>query len=510
MDDQQLLAQYAKTGSQEAFAELVSRHLNFVYSTALRQVRTRQLAEDVTQIVFANLARKAAAMPDQIVLAGWLHRDARFTALDVLRAESRRQAREQEAVLMNAPTPTPDPDWEQARPWLDEALNAMLPLDRDALLLRFFEKRSFKQVGAALGWSEEAARKRVDRALDKLRALLLRRGVTASASALSLAIMANGIQSAPASLAGTITAASLAAGAITSVNLSTTITMSQIKTAALVVIAAAGLTGALFQYHETTKLRAANRDLRRQIQQLAALQAENESLSNRTAQANAPGLTKAQLSELLRLRGEVGRLRAQVRPGQPHPNPPVAAPTEPPDDASHPYLAQVTAHVGNGKTVVTGGWATAPGKRTFLVMTPTATPLTDTADLPPGLDPSQTPKATVTLETTTAEIPETMLAQLGLDSVKAEGRESTAQATLNPNDAKTLLTKLATPTEGIMCAGARITVFDGFSGMIASGKSTSEPAQASPFSISVTPQVSADLESLDLSISASVSPASGN
>src|SRR5712671_2420328 len=120
MDDWQLLARYVKEGSQEAFAELVARHLNFVYSAALRQVGARQAAEDVTQIVFANLARKAGSLSRQTVLAGWLHRDARFTALDVLRAERRRQAREQEAFSMNTPGPEPSPDWEQVRPWLDE------------------------------------------------------------------------------------------------------------------------------------------------------------------------------------------------------------------------------------------------------------------------------------------------------------------------------------------------------------------------------------------------------
>jgi DNA-directed RNA polymerase specialized sigma24 family protein len=116
MDDRQLLARYVNEGSQEAFAELVGRHVNFVYSTALRQVRMRHLAEDVTQNVFINLARKAASLSDQVILAGWLHRDTRFTALDALRAEQRRQTREQEACSMNAFGPNPDPDWEQVHP----------------------------------------------------------------------------------------------------------------------------------------------------------------------------------------------------------------------------------------------------------------------------------------------------------------------------------------------------------------------------------------------------------
>jgi RNA polymerase sigma factor (sigma-70 family) len=211
--DHQLLARYARDGSQEAFAELVARHLNLVYSAALRQVRAGPLAEDVAQMVFANLARKAAAIPRHSVLAGWLHRDTHYTALDLLRAERRRQAREQEALAMNALGPDPTPDWEQLRPLLDEALQELGDADRDALLLRFFEQRSLKEIGATLGSGEDAARKRVTRALEKLRAWLARRGVTTSATALSTVITANAVQAAPGTLGTTIISSAIVAGA---------------------------------------------------------------------------------------------------------------------------------------------------------------------------------------------------------------------------------------------------------------------------------------------------------
>jgi RNA polymerase sigma factor (sigma-70 family) len=213
MDDRQLLARYVKEGSQEAFAELVARHLNFVYSAALRQVGASQMAEDVAQTVFINLAGKAKSLSGQVVLAGWLHRDTRYTALDMLRAERRRQAREQKAFAMNAPSPGGDPDWQQLRPLLDESLDEMNSKDRDVILLRYFEQQPLKEIGVALGMGEDATRKRVTRALEKLRELLARRGITTTASALSVAVTAYGVQAAPAGLTASVASSSLAAGA---------------------------------------------------------------------------------------------------------------------------------------------------------------------------------------------------------------------------------------------------------------------------------------------------------
>src|SRR5580658_7951112 len=149
LDDQQLLRRYAD-GSEAAFTELVARHLPLVYSASLRQTGgDAHLAEDIAQQVFADLARKSGSLPAGTVLVGWLHRATRFAVGQVLRTERRRMAREKESCTMNTPDPDADPDWEQVRPWLDEALDQMNPLDRDALLLRFFEQRSLKEIGAA-------------------------------------------------------------------------------------------------------------------------------------------------------------------------------------------------------------------------------------------------------------------------------------------------------------------------------------------------------------------------
>lgn len=211
MDDRQLLARYVTEGSDEAFRELVRRHMGLVYSAALRQVRNPQLAQDVTQVVFANLARKARSIPAGTVLAGWLHRDTRYTALDFLRAEARRFRREQQAAAMNALNSDSPHDWKQIRPLLDEALDQLGPEDRDALLLRYFEERDFAGVGEALGASGEAARKRVDRALNRLREHLVKRGITTTAAALGAALSAHAIETVPAGFAAALAATSAAA-----------------------------------------------------------------------------------------------------------------------------------------------------------------------------------------------------------------------------------------------------------------------------------------------------------
>lgn len=519
MDDRQLLTRYVKEGSQEAFAEVVGRHIHFVYSTALRQVRTRQLAEDVTQVVFINLARKAASLSDQVVLAGWLHRDTRFTALDALRAEQRRQAREQEACSMNTPDPNPDPDWEQVRPWLDEALHEMASLDRDALLLRFFEKRSLKEIGVALGSGEDAARKRVSRALDKLRDLLGRRGVTTSASALSVTLTANGIQAAPASLAGTVVAVSIAAGGavatgITTVNLIKTVTMSQFKTVTLAVLAAAGITTAVIQHLSAGRLREENLGLRVQSAKLAEIQRENERLSNLVAQAERGRLSGEQLSELLKLRGEVGRLRADLRKALAAGHAaganrdPTAAKNEASDDSAQSYTAALTARIGEGQTLLTGGWSTASGKRTFVLMTPTVIPAdAGAAQGSPGSGPAEAAKASVRITGRMIEIPEAMLAQFGLDQLKADGHESSIQSVLAATDAAILLEAVHSPREGVEVNEGRISVPDG---MEASMTSTPETAPAGQpekltFTFGLTPTLAADQKTVNLSLNTKVS-----
>lgn len=214
MNDAELLRAYADQRSEAAFAEIVRRHLDLVYNAALRRCGgDRPRAEDVTQQVFTVLARRAAALTRHAVLAGWLYTTTRNLAFKAMRSEQNRRARERVAHAMNDHAPAEILDWEKLRPALDDVLDELPPGDRDAILLRFFENRAFREIGRALRLSDDAARMKVERALDKLRRALGRRGVTSTSAALGLALAGHVAVGAPAGLATTITTGALASAA---------------------------------------------------------------------------------------------------------------------------------------------------------------------------------------------------------------------------------------------------------------------------------------------------------
>jgi RNA polymerase sigma factor (sigma-70 family) len=214
-DEMTLVREYAQSSSEQAFATLVSRHVNLVYSVAMRQVRDPHLAEEITQSVFIILAGKAKSLSPKTILSGWLCRTARYVSANTLSIQRRRQFREQEAhmeSILNEPEPGV---WNQIAPLLDEALNCLGEKEHDAVVLRVFDGKELKQVGAAMGTTEDAARMRVNRGVETLREFFTKRGVTLSATAIAGAVAANSVQAAPAGLAATIAAAALSGTTIT-------------------------------------------------------------------------------------------------------------------------------------------------------------------------------------------------------------------------------------------------------------------------------------------------------
>jgi RNA polymerase sigma factor (sigma-70 family) len=312
--DCELLRRFAKTNSEDAFAELVKRHVHLVYSAALRQVGgDAHLAQDVAQTVFADLARKAGPLSRRETLTGWLYTSAHFAAAKIVRTENRRRDREDKFMREPTNEPAPAADWEQLRLALDDAMHELNETDREAILFRYFENQPFIQVGAKLGLNENAARMRVERALEKLRAIFAKRGVT-TATTLASVISANAVQIAPAGLATTLTTASIATAGTGTLALMKIMTMAKLKLGIGALVVAGAATTLVVQHKAQTKLRDEGESLR---QQIAQLQANNESLSNRLAAADAKpsssqSLPNEQFNELLKLRGEVGVLRRQV------------------------------------------------------------------------------------------------------------------------------------------------------------------------------------------------------
>jgi RNA polymerase sigma factor (sigma-70 family) len=221
--DQELLQEYAEKGSDSAFSEIVRRYLDFVYSAALRLAGNSHLAEDISQRVFLALARGAHQLTDRAILAGWLHLTARNVTANAIRTEVRRRAWEQEAAAMNQLlTPDNEPAWESIAPHLDDAIGRLNEADRDAIFLRYFQRKSACEMAQSLGISSEAAQKRVNRAIERLRGLFAQHGIATGAGALAVLLSANAVKAAPPSLSLAISATAVAGASLsTSATIST-------------------------------------------------------------------------------------------------------------------------------------------------------------------------------------------------------------------------------------------------------------------------------------------------
>jgi RNA polymerase sigma factor (sigma-70 family) len=263
VDDNALLRQYVESSSDEAFAALVTRHINLVYSVALRHVGNSHNAEEITQAVFIILAKKAARLREVKALSSWLFQVTRLTANNFVRSESRRHCREQEAHMQSILNKAETELWPRIAPLLDTAVAGLREKDRQAIVLRFYEGRNLRQIGLVLGASEDAAEKRVSRALEKLRNFFTKRGVTSTTAIIAGAISTNSIQAAPVVLAKSVTAIAVTKGAAASGSTLTLIkgalkimAWTKIKTAVVagvIILAVAGTT-TMFVQHERQQL----------------------------------------------------------------------------------------------------------------------------------------------------------------------------------------------------------------------------------------------------------------
>jgi RNA polymerase sigma factor (sigma-70 family) len=217
VDDITLLREYADGHSESAFAGIVDRHINLVYSVALRYVGTAPDAQDVTQAVFIVLAQKATGLRQRTALTGWLYETTRFTAMNFLTSKIRRQAREQKAYMQSTLNDSDsDNFWRQLAPLLEEAMTRLSEKERTLVALRFFENKSAAETAVLMGIQEWAAHKRAARAMEKLRRFFLKRGIASTTATLAGVISANSVQAAPGMLAKAVTATAFTKGAMAS------------------------------------------------------------------------------------------------------------------------------------------------------------------------------------------------------------------------------------------------------------------------------------------------------
>jgi RNA polymerase sigma factor (sigma-70 family) len=336
MKDMALLGQYSGKGSEEAFAEIVRRHIDLVYSVALRYAGRAEDAQDIAQTVFTLLCRKAGKLREGTVLTGWLYETTRYTALRFMRNNIRRQLRERQAQAVGGDS---ESVWRHLAPLLEEGMTRLSEGDRTLLALRYFENKSGAETATALGIEEWAARKRIERAVEKLRLFFARRRVSVSAGALTAAISAHSVQAAPVALAGTVAAAAVANGVAGSGSVATVVTgalklmtWTNTKTGIGGLIVAASLTVPfVIQHQAQAKMRELDQSARRRAEELSRLQEDNDRLSdsaaNRSFASNQrqdlenlrieAAALREETNEIARLGAEKRRLEAKIRHDQP-------------------------------------------------------------------------------------------------------------------------------------------------------------------------------------------------
>lgn len=363
--DTALLERFVEEHSEAAFAELVRRHVDLVHSAALRQVAgDAHKAQDVTQAVFGELARKASRLAGHRCLAGWLYTTARHMASRLQRTEARRAARETASLAMKDSNTDSENEaiWHEIGPVLDEAMQELGEKDREAVILRFFQSKPLSEVGTALRLNENAARMRVDRALEKLRRHLSRKGIKSSASLLGAALAANAVSTAPASLASIVLGPALAGAASAAPTMLSIIhfmTASQLKATVAALAIVGTTTGLIVSRRTNHKLHEQIASLRVQASEAERLRADNKRLGQLEIDQAELDRLRSQTSELLRLRGEVTQLKQRLAS-----IPPPASPTRtdsktPQAPLTEEQRREMAQNLGMAKMTLTRVWGTA-------------------------------------------------------------------------------------------------------------------------------------------------------
>jgi RNA polymerase sigma factor (sigma-70 family) len=514
VNDQELLRQYAQNRSEDAFTAVVRRHVDLVYSTALRLVRLPHLAEEVSQTVFSDLSRQAGKINAKTPLAAWLYRVTRNTAVDLVRRETRRQMREQTAAQMK--TENTSPAWPDIEPMVDEALDDLAEQDRNAVVLRFFENQNLREVGEQLGISEDAARKRVSRALDHMREFFIKRGITLGSTSLISLLSANAVQSAPASLAAVICASISTAGITLPAATATTLTIVNVMTLTqkafitAVITLTAGL--AIYENRQVIRLEREVANVRQSqqplVQQVNSLKQANETAKTELQQ------TQKQLSdarkneaELYRLRGQYTQMRNQVqayadREKRTANTPPAAAIAPPPAlPISQTHAIKTLVRIPNGHTLVTGGWSTGNGKRTLALVTPQS-------------QDGDEVQNQVMVRTMMVEAPDEVWQQLGLASVQNEpGQDPQAGAFTLTAEQMEKTSKILQETKGVdVLSSPTLSTLSGREAQIVVGEQPSPgTTNLSPgIKYILIPTLTADHAAVDLNLELQVTTVTTN
>jgi len=495
--DSELLRRYCVERSENAFAPLVERHLDLVYAVALRQAGDEpQVAERMTQAVFTHLAEQAETLQEHASLAGWLYSRTQAAEVDAASKQLQRPGIPETVQALSSPTKLKSSD--QLDPVIAEAIEKMEEIDRQALLLHHRDGLDFRTIAAVTGLSNEEARQRVTQALEKLRGILREGGKTSAAMLKSLGtiLSASGLVKPPVGLARRIAKVAVvntvAASGLSSFWRANGTKAALVGALVLVALPVALIVKQRSRPHPTAENRAF-RDQRETNRPAPASNRQTMDLSPDSAELQR---LREERRELMRLRAELTQLRAQGT------NPPRAELSEEKAEPSAiseqdspvvSYFAKVSAKLARGQTMLAGGWRTASGKRTLLLVTP------EVSDADAG-------GRQVNFQTVWVAGPDDVLTELGLDQLFTDARTNATARVLSQAQTRTLMGGLVGGTGVDVLTAPRLTTKEGMPARIDVTQSKTEgdaTIQVGP-AVELTHTIGAD-GTLDLTVNAQFS-----